>query len=271
MRHPLPFGPCATLLALALATLLTGCGASPDDAAEGAAPPIALVALAAAAPHTMRATITALGTVELAPDAAQEIAVPYEALVQRVLINRGTRIVRGQPLLELVASSGAHVAPEQAHRDASLAAAEQARLQRMHAQGLATDNELRNAANAAANAREQVAALAPEGSAARTQIVRAPRAGVVDTLSAQQGTIVAAGASLARVAQPDDLVARLGFEPADIAHLDTSVGEREIVITPLRAPAQHVAAHVAPSAYRAPQCCTTAADPTCSSPSPTAR
>lgn len=232
----------AALLAGA-AFLLISCGANDEE--DQTPPPSARVTLVVVAPHTVRASITGLGTVEPAADAAQEIAVPYEAMVRRVLATRGMHVAAGQPLLELVANAGAHVAPEQARRDADLAGAEQARVQRLHAQGLATNNELRSATNAAANASEQLAAVAPGRTPAGVQVVLAARAGVLDALTAQQGTIVSPGASLGRITQSAALIARLGFEPEDVAHLDTLVGERTIIITTLRAPDLRITARLA--------------------------
>ena len=233
---------CQFALPALLALLLAACGGTKDDADEAAAA-TALVALAPLIPHTVHAIVTAVGTVELAPDAAQEIALPYEASVRRVLVTRGAHVVRGQPLIELVASAGTHAAPDQARRDANLAAAEHARLLRLHQQGLATNNELHAAANADANAQEQLAAIATDTALSRTQTIHAPIAGVIDIAPAQAGAIIAAGVTLARIATSDHLLARIGFEPDDAEHLDTVVG-RTLSITSLRNPTHHVTAQL---------------------------
>lgn len=217
--------------------LLAGCGA--DEKEGDAVAPNALVTLVTVAPRTLHESLVTTGIAEPTPDGAQEISVPYDAVVTRLAITRGATVTRGQLLFELAASPSAHLAPTQAARDATLANAERARMERLHSAGLATNNELRAATNAAATAQEQLASLADGAvsnpSGGRTHAMTAPVDGVVDLLTIKQGGIAPAATMLARIVQPDRLLIRLGVEPADAARL--SAGGRVRLVT-LAAPAR---------------------------------
>lgn len=216
------------------------CACSGDDKEGDAATPNALVSLVSAAPRTLHESLVATGVAEPAPDGVQEIAVPYEAVVTHLAVAQGASVTRGQLLFELAVSPSAHLAPAQAARDATLAAAERGRLERLHGAGLATNNELRAAANAAASAQEQLVgtsnALASDAANARTHAITAPSAGVVDLLTIKQGGITPAATMLARIVQPDHLLIRLGVEPADAARLN--LGSQVHLVT-LATPARH--------------------------------
>ena len=203
----------SNFLILLAAVAIAGCGKRAPEPAP--AEPAALVTVQPASTRDLRKTLSAYGTTEFNAANAATVAVQVESQVAELLVASGVEVKQGQALMRLLPSPATQLEFEKARRDAVLAASERERMQRLRADGLATESDLLtavNAANAAVALRESLAArVGREG----LKTLRAPRDGVVDTLTVQPGDVLAPGVVALRIAAPDALQVRLGVEPED--------------------------------------------------------
>jgi membrane fusion protein, multidrug efflux system len=94
-----------------------------------------------------------------------------------------------------------------------------ARVERLRADKLATNEQLALARKALTDAQAQLDALGKTGADREQVALRAPFAGVVTSLSGNPGDRPALSSPLGTVANPDDLIVQLGLEPTDAARL----------------------------------------------------
>ena len=193
------------------ASLLCGCKGAADEAEPT---PTATVDVQPAAQHPIEETLIVYGTVEFVPAHTRSLSVQVESQVAERFVLPGTAVKQGQPLMRLIPSATSRLDVDKATRDASVAAADAQRVERLHAQGLATDSDLRTA-----KAAEQTALQLRDSLIARIGtgglMLKAPIAGTVDALTAQPGDLIAPGTVVMRVADPKAVYARLGLEPED--------------------------------------------------------
>jgi len=197
--------------------LLLGAVHGCKNASEEPEPkPIATVEVQAATEQPVAHTLTAYGTVEFVPAHTRALTVQVESQVAERFVLPGTVVKQGQPLLRLIPSASSRLDVDKAARDAAVAVADAQRVQRLHAQGLATDSELR-AARAAADTAvalrdslvARIGAAQPDDSSAngaathRGITLTAPISGAVDSLTAQPGDVIPAGTLLLRVDDPN--------------------------------------------------------------------
>ncbi|HET9388751.1 MAG TPA: efflux RND transporter periplasmic adaptor subunit [Steroidobacteraceae bacterium] len=215
---------------VALILLLGAVHGCKSGSEESEAKPIATVEVQGATEHPVAHTLTAYGTVEFVPAHTRALTVQVESQVAERFVLPGTVVKQGQPLLRLIPSASSRLDVDKAARDASVAVADAQRVQRLHAQGLATDSELR-AARAAADTAvalrdslvARIGAAQPDDSSAngaaahRGITLTAPISGVVDSLTAQPGDVMPAGTLLLRVDDPNAIYVRLGVEPDEAA------------------------------------------------------
>ncbi len=230
LRHYLPTIACVLAIA--------GCTDPPDAPASA---PSALVETHAAESRTMEETLTAYGTVEFAASAVMSLPLQYEARVVKLWVVSGAPVRKGQPIVDLAASATSQLELDKAQRDATAAADERERLMRLRSQGLATESELQSAQNAAMTARELRDSLIARIGAGGTRTLDAPQDGIVDGLTAQPGDLLASGAVIARVAQPDKLIVRIGIEPDGLARI---AADQIVRIAPLSASTKIVTARI---------------------------
>jgi RND family efflux transporter MFP subunit len=197
-----------TGLILVTFAALAACQAKTDQSEE--AKGTALVTIAVAQAGTVAREIRAYGAVEFAPSGERTLAAPSDAQVAEVLAPAGTRVTPGTAVVTLRPSRAATLELAKADADASAADAALARAQRLRSGGLASDADVETARQAAANA-HAAQRLASAGPAALT--LRAPIAGVVETLALAPGEVVQAGAPVAKVGSLSALRVRLGLEP----------------------------------------------------------
>ena len=199
------------LLLLSGVCALSGCKNAADEAEPA---PTATVEVQPAAQHPIEEALVAYGTVEFVPAHTRALTVQVESQVAERFVLPGTLVKAGQPLMRLVPSAMSRLDVDKASRDASVAEGEAQRVERLHAQGLATDSDLRTAKAAAESAVQLRNSLnARIGSGGVT--LRAPIAGTVDAFTAQPGDVIAPGTLVMRIADPTALYARLGLEPED--------------------------------------------------------
>jgi RND family efflux transporter MFP subunit len=228
---------CDTVL-IALLIILCGC----NGPSEPTAPPSVLVRIVSAELRPLQETLTAYGTAEFADSAVTDLIVQHEARVSAIWVTSGEPVKKGQRLLELTASAASQLELDKARRDADLAHTELERVTRLRSQGLATQAELQAATDAAATAKELSYSLAQQVGSAGRLALYAPRDGIVDALKAQPGDLLAPGTAVARVAEPENLIVRLGIEPSDVPRL---APDHEVQITLMGSVAKPVAARLA--------------------------
>ena len=219
---------CATagaricLATLALAQALSGCGsgAADDKAAESKAS----VTTAIATSGSLASAVTAYATISAAVGHMRTIAMPHEGVVASVAVHDGDSVRAGQALMTISIAPAAATQYAQASSALTLAARDVARLERLRAEKLATNDQLASARKALADARQQAEGLRQTGANRASDTLRAPFAGVVTGLSAVPGDRPVVGAVVAVVSSRKDAVVQLGLEPVDAAKL--SAGAR---------------------------------------------
>ncbi len=211
----------AILLYLVIATGVVGCSGAPPEAPPRE--PVASVDVQAASQRSLSQTLRTYGATEFNSASTQTLAVQAEMQVTDLMVTVGSEVKRGQALLQLTPSRMTGLELGRARRDADLAVAERERIQRLRADGLATDSELLAATNTAKTAvaqRDSLSArIGPEG----LLTLRASRDGVVASLAVQPGDVLPPGSVALRIASPDALQVRLGIEPDD--SLRVTVGQ----------------------------------------------
>ncbi len=206
----------ADLLTLSALLAISGCSGT---ATEAPTAPVALVELQPATLQTLKDTLSAYGTTEFANADASTLTVQVESQVAKLLVTSGAEVKRGQALLLLIPSATTRLDVGKARRDADAAATERERMKRLRSEGLATESDLQMAVNAASSAAALRDSLGLRVGQAAQLTLRAPRDGIVDTLSVQPGDVLAPGTVAARIASPDSLQVRLGVEPQDSARV----------------------------------------------------
>ena len=200
---------------------LAGC----SSPAETTPPTVAAVRTAPAETKALLETVTAYGQAEFNPSAVRTLTATFEAQVDQVHVNLGQAVGAGQPIVTLIASPATRLDLDRFAREAVVAGAEAARLQRLRADGLASDAEVATAVAAAATAREASSNLRRLTGGGRVTLT-APAAGVIDNLPASPGTLVAAGGLVASVASTRLLNARLGVEVEDAQRIQPGAAIR---------------------------------------------
>lgn len=188
---------------------VAACSGGADEGGN-AAEPVALVTLArveqaALAPQTM-----IYGAAEPGPMGKLSLAAPGEGVLVAIDAPVGTHVVQGQVVARLTPSPTTRVDLAKAATDAQAANAALARARRLRADGLASNADVETAAAAAKSANTLRDSLS---SRAGAMTLRAPAAGVVDTVSGAVGDLVQPGAIVASVSRSGNLRVRFGVDP----------------------------------------------------------
>ena len=205
--------------------LVAACSKSdgPDPATEEGSGSSALVRVEQVQASAMARHVEAYGLVGFPPEFEHTLNAAAESRVARVLVSAGESVLPGQRLMQLQPSATTAVALAKARTDASFAATELARAQRLHTQQLATNAELAAARQGQANAQAALAGL-QQMLGPTNGVIIANQAGVVASVDVQQGDIVAAGAAVIHLSDKRALRVRVGVEPTDLAQM--SEGQR---------------------------------------------
>jgi len=205
------------LLALGL---LAGChgGASSDDE-DDAAPTDQAAAVTTVAPRqqTFHDTVQAWGSAD--PLYPITINLPHAGQVVDLAVSPGQAVKRGERMLTVEPDPATRSAFLQAQSAVKLAAGELKRTEQLAADRLATQSQLATARKALADAQAALQAQRNLGGAVTREEVKAPLAGVVTTLNIQLGERFAANAPLLGFTPANTLLATLGVQPQDGAHL----------------------------------------------------
>lgn len=162
--------------------------------------------------------ITAYGMVGASPAAHQTMMAPLSAVVDTVYVKRGEKVAADAPLVRLGPSPATAAAYKQAMTALRTANEETQRTRTLLGQHLATRQQLAAAEKSTADAQALLAALQAEG-AGSPQILRAPFAAVVTTISTSPGAIVAQGAALVDLVRLNELVLHAGVIPSQATEI----------------------------------------------------
>ena len=204
---------------------LAGCGGG-DSAAPAEPTPVALVTLAAATAGSLERTVTLYGAAESSAAGGQSLNAPVEAVVSAIPVAVGQPVSRGQVIARLSPASTTKLDLVRASADARAADAAYQRAKRLRADGLVGDAEVESARAAATSTDATRKSLSAQ---ANGLTLRAPVAGIVETVPVRPGDRVMAAVTIATLVRPGNLRARFGVEPA-IARTLTP-GDR-VLVTP---------------------------------------
>jgi len=199
---------------LAPLCLLAACAKTDGD---GDVKPVASVTTAVAATGAAAQTVVAYGAAEFSPDSERSLTAPVEASLERVLAPAGSKVAAGQAVALLRLTPASALELGKAKSDAAAADAARARAERLRTAGLAGDADVETAKAAALAADAAAASLGARSAGALA--LRAPRAGVVETLAIEAGGVAAQGAVVAKVGDLAGLRIRLGVDPGKAAGL----------------------------------------------------
>jgi RND family efflux transporter MFP subunit len=211
---------CSQVLRLfALAAVLAGCGAAPQE--DSAANRNARVAVSTTMPvqQTFHDTVQAWGSAVGDPHRARAISLAHGGQIVALKIAPGQTVTRGQALLTITPDPAARSAWQQAQGALTLARGELKRNEQLAAQHLATQSQLAAARKALTDAQAALDAQRTLGGAVAEETVSAPADGVVTALGVGLGERVAANAPLLSFTPAHGLIVQLGVQPEDRAKL----------------------------------------------------
>lgn len=189
---------------------LAACSGGADNAGR-VPPPTALVKLGQATRGAIAETVMLYGVGETSAAGSLTLSAPTEAIVARIAVPVGTKVSRGQLIVQLAPAPNIRLDLAKASADARAADAAYARARRLRADGLVGDAEVETAH---ASAQSADATLASYRGRAGNLALTAPMAGYVASIAINPGDVVQAGASVAVIASTRDLRARFGADPA---------------------------------------------------------
>jgi len=187
----------------------------------GAQEPSVLIQQVKVTQQPISETLTVYGQVQADPDTVQTISLLHDALITRVAVRPGQRVKRGDTLLELTTSPGAHMEYLKARGAVDYAQSEMTRQQRLLKEQLTTNAQVEAARNALQDAQAGLQAMEKQGQNKARDEVSAPTAGIITQLRVKQGDRLQAGVAVLEIATVNRLVAVLGVEPEDIRLLQT--------------------------------------------------
>lgn len=155
-----------------------------------------------------------------APSAIANVAVPFESQVLRVLVSRGQKVLRGEPLAQVEASPREMLLLAEGRRQARASAQQLAEVQARFNLRLAARHDLLLARQAAALATLRLANLKARGIGG-PRIIKSTRTSLVARIPVEPGQIVPAGGPLLQLVSSHDIEVRLGVEPEDTVRLIT--------------------------------------------------
>ncbi len=201
----------------------------------------ALVELVVARPGKTHESFSAYGTVEFQPERTTSVSTQLEMIVNRVFVRAGQAVKAGDDLIEMRGSATSVLDAKRTETDLKFSQRELKRAETLFTEHLATNMELDAAKQAAMNAQAALEAVHARGVGV-TQVLRAPRAGIVADVATEPGVMAAAGAILMRLAPSDALRVRAGLEPS---RLNVVKPGMSVNVFDLQNSATSVAGHIA--------------------------
>ena len=159
--------------------------------------------------------ITGFGILTPEPDATLNLNIPIAGRVDRVAVNPGQHVNKGDLLLTVSADPTTSLNFKQAKNALAYARAELVRQEKLFQQQLSTRSQLDNAARNLKDAEDTMAIQKRLGAGILLNKLNASISGIVTSVSVVPGDRFAAGTNLMQIAKVDSLRARLGVEPDD--------------------------------------------------------
>jgi RND family efflux transporter MFP subunit len=204
----------ALVALLALSAVVVAC--PKHEAPEEEPKPSALVETTPLARGAIEESVTAYGKVEPAADATEPVVAELDSTVVKLWVRAGQLVKRGEAIAEVRETKAVRLDAAKAKIDVDFAEKEVARVTSMRDKGLATNADVAAAEAARDKAKAELAAL---GGAGGTKTVRAPSAGLVQSVVVKPGDAVAAGGPLVLLSSAGGERVRLGIEPADLTRI----------------------------------------------------
>jgi RND family efflux transporter MFP subunit len=190
-----------------------------DDNPPATAEPVAAVVTALAVHGTLSPAALAYGTVVSSPGHTRVIVMPHDGTIASVAVLDGEAVRAGQPLVTITIAPAAAAQYLQARAARDFAKGDLARVERLFADKLATNEQIATAQKALSDAQSQLDQLEQTGADRAAYTLPAPFDGVITTVTAAPGDRPQVGAPLATLASRTDVVVQLNLEPADAAKL----------------------------------------------------
>lgn len=190
-----------------------------NSLSASAAAPSVQVTTATVLQQTVTESLSVFGVLDADPDQVLSLSLPHAGLINRVWARLGQRVKHGDPLLEVITDPDARMQYIQAQSAVDFAAQELERQRRLLGEQLATKSEADAAGKNLSDARAALQALQERGLDLTQETLRAPMDGIITQLTVAQGQRLPADSSAMLIAAEQNLVARFGVEPEDIARL----------------------------------------------------
>lgn len=178
--------------------------------------------------------ILVYGSVIAAPGALRTVSLPFESQVVGVMVNAGQEVAKGDHLLRVQPSPDTRLRLQEAQNAHTLAQQRYRQLKRQRQQKLATNAQLLQARQALDQARLRLESMQKRGIDGERTIA-AEVDGLVKTIAAQEGAIVAAGNPIMQIVAQNRIEVLLGVETEDISRVHDG---QAVVLTRVNAPAE---------------------------------
>lgn len=184
---------------------------------------IVSVELAPIVKQVVQASTSAYGTVT--PDSDSLVSVNYNKAgqVSRLLVRAGQAVAKGTPLVEFVTDPAAQASYRKAESAVTYAQGELERARGLLAQHLGTNSQLAAAEQALRDATSALDAEKASGTGRQTDMLLAPFAGYVDSLSVVLGERTQPGTPIARLGRGAGIKVLVGVEPAVVGEISAGM------------------------------------------------
>lgn len=163
--------------------------------------------------------IEAYGQATPSANSVATLSVQQPGQITAIPAVAGTRVAAGAPVVVFATAPSARSTYLQAEGALKAAESQRATTAQLVTQQLATRDQLVQAEKAVADARVALAALAKEGAGATAITLRAPFAGIVNTVPVALGDRTQPGQALATIARSGAMIVTVGVDPSRRAEL----------------------------------------------------
>lgn len=205
------------IVLMLLLMLAASAYAEDDEARAQAQPPSYLVTSIAVHKGDLSDQIVAYGIVTPLPDGAITLSLLRAGQVDRLMVSVGQVVKQGDALLDFVSNPGALLSYEQAVSALAAAQEEQARIQQLVGQHMATTAQLARANKGVSDAQAALESERTQGGDKKTEALVAPFDGVITSVNVNSGDRVQANAPLLQLAHRGGLGVTLGLSLDEIA------------------------------------------------------
>jgi RND family efflux transporter MFP subunit len=233
MRQPLPKGVmlagalAVTVLVIVFAVFPGLFGIGPAKEAEDEEiKGTATVTTVEVAQGSLAPTARAYGTVTSSPRHTYVIALMRDGVFKSINVHDGEAVRAHQALFTVTTAPAGAAAYAQAKSAVDFATQELARVERMFASKLATNDQVGTARKALADAKVQLEQQRLVGAGASEEVIRAPFDGVITGLKKSPGDKVQASETIATLSSRADVTVELTLEPQDASKLEPGAAVR---------------------------------------------